>query len=97
MIEDDFVETSDVEELADNLKSMHSSSSPLRRGGPVRDELLEDPPRKRIKVCRSPAMLFSMDAALHLSYSSFMADRSFRVPLVRSLVVPFGVDVTELG
>jgi hypothetical protein len=52
MIEDYFVETSDVEELADN-----SLSSPHRWGGPVRNEPLEDPPRKRIKVCRSPAML----------------------------------------
>lgn len=56
MIEDDFVETSDVEELAGQekdgvSKSMHFSFSPSRWGSPERDELLEDPPRKRIKVC----------------------------------------------
>jgi len=94
MIEDDFVETSDVEELADNMRS-----SPRRWGpGPVRNELLEDPPRKRIKVCRFPAVL-SMDTTSHCIYSSFMANKGFRA-LDRSLVVPFGLEVTthpELG
>jgi len=83
MVEDDFVETSDVEELADNMRS-----SPRRWGGRVLNELLEDPPRKRIKVSRSPAML-SMDATSHCIYSSFMADKRDR-----SLVVPFGLGVT---